>query len=1494
VVVSIGKATSADYYTAGGGAAEGAASYYLDAVAAGEPAGQWAGSGAARLGLAGDVDPGDMHTLYGTFTHPVTGEPIGLRPAKRRSVEDRIAAALEAEPDALPERVQEIRRGIERSDRGNPIGWDATFSVAKSVTVAHTAAHRAELAAIRSGDPDRADRFHTIRTGIEDAISEANAAMLAYAETLATSRTGGGAGVPVQWTPAAGLTVASFFQHTNRNIDPQLHVHNVILNRAYCPDGKARSLDGQDLLAQRAALGAVAERVLEERLTALGFEFELRPDLAARELTVIPDDVAELFSSRSRQVSARVADLVAAAEERLGRELTDLELYRLKADVTLASRTAKHAHPVESRDEMLDRWAAETAAAVGRSLDGVADAIDSHLAASTSTAASGAADTPHQAEFSPAAVISEAVAACSEAWSAWTRPNLMLEISRRLPSLGGLSDKDAVAVLDRLTDLALASEDVVQVSGHAHLPGDTLDAGGPLASLVEDPFTRPTARLYAARDTLAAEDALRRAAITRGRHAADARDVADWLDQRCPAIGADQRAAVEGIAASDAALTVLVGPAGTGKSYAAGAFAGAWQHLTGGRVVGLAVSQVAAMVLRDDGIDAARNVTQWLITQDRLTAGSTVAEDRAWRVGPRDVVMVDEASMVATADLDRIRRIVEHAGARLVLTGDPQQLGAVEAGGVLDLLDGHAETYTLAEVRRFANDWERAASLALRDRDPDALAEYDRHARLVAHPDTAAAVEAAATAAVADRVDGRSVVVVTGTNDQAAAVSARVRRQLVDLGLVEEDGVLLGRDGCTGGVGDVIACRRNDYTIGETGVTNRVQYRVAAVHDDGSLSVEPLDASDHDSGGEQGAGDVATGPAPVRLPAGYVAEDVQLGYASTAHAAQGLTVDAAHLVTDGRLDAAGLYVGMTRGRVRNTAHVSTAPDAPDLPAGFDGANQRPSAVTVLEGCLERNDANRAATVEQERDHERLTSMANLAGRVEAVTRHATRDRMERHLDDLVAHGTLNPEDRARLGADQGAEHLARLLRVVEQAGHDPRQVLHEAVARRGFGDADSIAQVLSHRITGGRPLPPPVPDFGDGRTATIPADVSPEHVRHLEFLARHIQARRDVLGARTAAEAPHWAVEAFGPVPADGTARAEWERRAGIVAGHREATRWEHPHRAIGAMPGPASTERRASHVLTWETLGRPEDALDEAAMSDGRLRARVRAADAERAWAPPHVDDALAAAEAEAEQARQAAALLRVEADAADRGGDTHTAARLRADADQQQKTAALKAAAIEPLTQTAEGRAQWAATATVTLDHGARAGAELAARGLTPGTEPDRVPAAEFLAADRAARRADDAHRRVLEPDVIDPLADELTAAASSREPFDSAAPHVDLSNEPVSADGEQSSGASRAASRAWERLPRDVSPAELDLAIAATSIAVTKANDRASAATAHNDPDADEAHAAAAGAADDVAEADRRRRDDGDDHAAQLQRTLIDTRAPVEDTAESVSDA
>jgi hypothetical protein len=676
----------------------------------------------------------------------------------------------------------------------------------------------------------------------------------------------------------------------------------------------------------------------------------------------------------------------------------------------------------------------------------------------------------------------------------------------------------------------------------------------------------------------------------------------------------------------------------------------------------------------------------------------------------------------------------------------------------------------------------------LRDANPDALAEYLRHGRIQGHDTLDAAQAAAAHAALADRLDGKSTIMVTGSNTDAAAIATRVRDLLITYGHVHPDQgeTLLGRDGCHAAPGDLIACRRNNHALG---VTNRAVYQVTAVSPDGALTITPHpdgpDAPARPTSHPDAAGTGYRGtPQPeaqdgasavIVLPAEYVAADVTLAYASTAHAAQGLTVDTSHLVTDGTIDTAAMYVGMSRGRDRNTTYVATPPDTTDTtntgtgPTAVDTTagekttpapgTRRPDttpdsdpatrAVALLQAAMEREHDNRAATVEREHDLERATRLDGIAGHIEAITRTACRTRLENHLDDLTAAGPLTQTDRARLCADQGTEHLSRLLRAVEQTGADPRAVLEQAIDRGSLTSAKSVAQVLSSRIARGNQIP--LPDLQALDATRIPADIDPDHARTLTVLHQHAQHRARTLGDQLAADPPIWAVDHLGPVPADHTPeRQEWIERAGTVAAHREATGWDHPYQAIGVMPGLAATERRAWHASAWHALGNPDDTLDETALTDGRLHTRIQAAKAQCAWAPAVVDQPLRSAEEAQERHRHQAATLDAQAALAEHQGETDRAEKLRAEAAEHRVAADLKTLAITELTRQAEARTAWYTVALPTIEAGQRATREAQRRGLALDTEPDRMTAAEWLAAEHAARRADDTHRAITEADL------------------------------------------------------------------------------------------------------------------------------------------------
>ena len=256
-------------------------------------------------------------------------------------------------PDAGPEERAELLAQAERSARQAVSFIDATFSAPKSVTVLGVAFERAASDAAQSGDHEAAAAWTEHAQAVEDAVMAGARAAIDYLQAEAgysrVGHHGGGAG---RWIDGHEFVVAQFLQHDSRDRDPQLHVHQAILNRVLCADGEWRTLDSRAIHALRGAAGAIAERVMEAHLTqALGVRFETRPDGRAREVIGVRQEVIDLFSSRRRAVTARTQELVDAYTARYGHEPTTLERTRLALQATLATRAgevARRASPASS------------------------------------------------------------------------------------------------------------------------------------------------------------------------------------------------------------------------------------------------------------------------------------------------------------------------------------------------------------------------------------------------------------------------------------------------------------------------------------------------------------------------------------------------------------------------------------------------------------------------------------------------------------------------------------------------------------------------------------------------------------------------------------------------------------------------------------------------------------------------------------------------------------------------------------------------------------------------------------------------------------------------------------------------------------------------------------------------------------------------------------------------------------------------------------------
>ncbi|WP_246633220.1 MobF family relaxase [Pseudonocardia nigra] len=1381
VVLTIRSSYDTDYLT--DAVAKGREGYYTGAVAAGEPPGRWHGAGAELLGLTGEVDAEVMKALYthgldprdpNTARRETWGKAarLGNAPRNYRKAEEIYAGLLEAHPQAGPEKRAELRAQAAGSARQSVAFYDITLSAPKSMTVLWVGCERAASDAHADGAEDEAGEWRAAAAAVEEALMVGHRAALDFlAEKAGYARRGHHGGGAGEWVDAHRFVAAQFLQHDSRDHDPHLHVHGAVANKVPCADGKWLAVDSNLLKQWRWAAAAVGERVAEAHLTeTLGARWVTRPD-GAREVAGVDADSTGMFSKRSKAITPRMEQLLAQFRREVGRDPVASERSRLHDEAFQSTRAGK-VFGGETREGQIARWADEHAQQLGVHLGDVARRVLAQ--------GGGEADA-----WSERDVIARALAAVEEAKQSWTRADLMFAISQALPGQLGIRHDQVPVLLDGLAEKALTlARHLNPHEGPAGLEARFYRADG------SSTFVRPGSERFATDAQLLGEAELRAAAVRRGAPAWTSEQAAEVVDRFAHsgrALGEDQATALTGILTSGAAVEVLAAPAGTGKSFLVGALAETWPTTgrpvggpdgspepdggarggaEGPRVFGLAYGQRQADVLTEEGVTA-RNIRRWLDGQARLDAGHPADGDEAFRLRSGDLLVVDEAGAAPTADLVAIHRRAAAVGAKLLLVGDSRQLAAVGAGGSLADVAAAGITYELAEVRRFRNEWEGPASLRLRDGDAGVVGEYAKHGRIVDAGTPEQAEQAAARAWLADTIDGRDALLVVGSNEAAARVSAGLRAELVRLGKVQEDGVLLGMPGWAGtaaGVGDLIQARRNAWHLkGWEGNTqapvNRTTYRVMAVRPDGGLTVAPVTGRDPvtaDGSRAEQLGD------PMQLPPAYVREHVTLAYASTVHAAHGRTVDVGHAVLGAGADAASAYVQLTRGREGNTAFVITRNVAGEAATGETHSIAARDAATVLGDAIRPADVdpNRTALTEAEHAAERARSTMTQVDPMIAVIGEDLTGRTGSLLDRLAAEGTLPEHHRVALAADEARGTLDGLLRTAELAGHDPEQVLRDAVTATPLDGATSVAQVLHFRIRtalDGK-LEPQVDGYADLIPHAIRRDTDHPSAAGLAALAAAADVRRSELGAQLAADPPQWTREALGPVPdpaCDPAGRAEWERRAGWAGSYRELV--DHTDHAdpLGAAPPAGLVEKHAVFRAAHQALDLPDAGADEEQMSEGRLRARVVAARREEVWAPRYVADELDATHEALRTARADATIWAARAAAE---ADPHEAAQLRAAANNAQERADQLAEQVDALTAADDARSLWLIETAVTRDRAERARQALSWRGIDVDSPDDRVTAQEWLDADHAAKLAADPDRPITEHDLAP---DDLTHA-------------------------------------------------------------------------------------------------------------------------------------
>lgn len=348
-------------------------------------------------------------------------------------------------------------------------------------------------------------------------------------------------------------------------------------------------------------------------------------------------------------------------------------------------------------------------------------------------------------------------------------------------------------------------------------------------------------------------------------------------------LSGEQRAAFEHVT-DGRGLSVVVGYAGTGKSAMLGVAREAWEN-AGFTVRGAALSGIAAEGLEHGSGIASRTIAslehQWGKDREQLTS--------------RDVLVIDEAGMVGTRQMERVLSHAVEAGAKVVLVGDAQQLQAIEAGAAFRAIHERHGGVEISEVRRQHEGWQQDATRHLATgRTGQAIHAYGE--RGMVH---SAVTREAAREDLIERWDrdrqgsaGDTRIILTHTNDEVRELNEAARgRMRVAGGLGDDVSIKAERGERQFASGDRIMFLRNERELGvkngTLGIVEQVMPQRMVVRTDDGRNVA-FDTKDY--------------------------AHIDHGYAATIHKAQGMTVDRTHVLATPGMDSHGAYVALSRHR----------------------------------------------------------------------------------------------------------------------------------------------------------------------------------------------------------------------------------------------------------------------------------------------------------------------------------------------------------------------------------------------------------------------------------------------------------------------------------------------------------------------------------------------------------------------------------------------------
>ncbi|PKQ24865.1 MAG: transfer protein Tra [Actinobacteria bacterium HGW-Actinobacteria-5] len=954
----------------------GLASYYTEK---GETPGEWMGSGMAGIdGLnAGDlVTSGQMQALYGSGHHPLAAERKAALTGRGLTEKDYVEATRLGQPfnvydnDVSPFRIEVARRlealnkerglprkasvaiedrarirtevGLEmfRAERGrDPLderelaghiaklsrqqttavaGWDLTFSPVKSVSTLWALADQQTAATI--------EKCH--RQAVADALRFIE-------ENALFTRTGHGG---VRQVEVRGLVAAAFTHRDSRAGDPDLHTHVAVANKVQTlDDGRWLSIDGRVLHKAAVTASETYNSSLERHLAeALGVRFAARAGgdprkRPVRELVGVDPALNELWSTRRHSIEARRRELAAQFQRSHGRPPTPVEAIALAQQATLETREAKH--EPRTLAEQRAAWWEQARQALGgeRRIQAMI-----HLVLRPDAKAGPRLDDAWLEEA--AATVVAHVQAGRSSWQTWHLHAEALRAVRVAQVPAANLDRTVEAIVDR----AIARCEALSrpVAGEPSEPDLLRRSDG------SSVYTVAGSQLYTSAAVLAAEGRVVAAAGRRGGMVVPgtAIDLA-LLESEANGITLNpgQVLLVREMATSGARVQMAIAPAGSGKTTAMSALSRAWVE-GGGNVLGLAPSAAAAAGLGDQLVGKTDTLAKLI-----WDLGHGAAASWKKRIGPKTLVVIDEAGMADTLSLDAAVDFILDQGGSVRLIGDDQQLAAIGAGGVLRDIQASHGALRLTELRRFSNPAEGMASLSLRQGETAALGFYLDQRRVHVGDETTMADDLFA-AWSADRAGGLDSIMLAPTRELVADLNRRARSERLA-------GTTAGRtvdlpDGNLASTGDTVIARLNKRSLKLTAtdwVKNGDRFEVMKVHRNGAIRARHLQSGRH-----------------IVLPADYVSEQVELGYACTTHTAQGVTADTMHGLLTGAESRQQAYTMLTRGRDANHAYVVVVGDGDEHTVIRPETLNPLSPTDMLERILARDESPVSATTQLRR------------------------------------------------------------------------------------------------------------------------------------------------------------------------------------------------------------------------------------------------------------------------------------------------------------------------------------------------------------------------------------------------------------------------------------------------------------------------------------------------------------------------------------------------